>query len=250
MEIFKGVKTIPGQRAVLFEELDLVAISDLQLGEEQYLAEEAKIYIPEFQLKLILDDLDELKAKAGVSRILVNGDLKHEFGSATSQEWFEVKRLIEKLRSLFKEIIIVRGNHDNFLVSIVKKLGLEIKEEHRESGYLFVHGHKIPENFSGVSFVTIGHEQPAVVLRSGFDRVKLHVVLYGKDIEGRNFICLPAYSPLASGVEVNVIPKEELLSPFFHELVDVDELEAVAIDKAVGEIALPKVGLLRKFLIA
>jgi putative SbcD/Mre11-related phosphoesterase len=248
LELFRGIRTVDGRRAVLYEELDLVAISDLQLGEELYLAEEAHVFIPQVQLKMILEELERVKQESGAGRILLNGDIKHEFGSATSQEWREVRLLYEKLRSLFREVIFVRGNHDNYLLTISSRLGFTVREEHRERGYLFVHGHRIPENMEGVHTVTIGHEQPAVLLRSGYDRVKLHVVLYGHDRQGRRFICLPAFSPLASGVEVNATPREELLSPFFRELVDVDELEAVALDPEAGEIKLPKVRILREFI--
>ena len=248
MQIFKGVKTVDGRRAVYFEELDLVAISDLQLGEETYLAEEAKLYLPQVQLKIILEEVNAVKNETGAERILINGDLKHEFKAATFQEWSEVKRLNEELKKLFSETIVVRGNHDNYLLTISSKIGLKVVEEHREKGYLFLHGHRLPEDYKGVHTVVIGHEQPAVVLRSGYDRIKLHVILYGKDKLGHRFICLPAFSPIASGVEVNATPKEELLSPFFHTTVDIDELKAVAVDPSAGAFRLPKVKLLRSFL--
>ncbi|MGC8600049.1 MAG: metallophosphoesterase [Nitrososphaeria archaeon] len=248
MQIFKGVKTVDGRRAVYFEELDLVAISDLQLGEETYLAEEAKLYLPQVQLSIILEEIRFIKDVTKAKRILINGDLKHEFKTATYQEWNEVKKLSEELKKLFSEIIVIRGNHDNFLLTISNKIGLNVIEEHREKGYLFLHGHRLPDDYNGVQTVVIGHEQPAVVLKSGYDRVKVHVILYGKDKLGHKFICLPAFSPIASGVEVNITPKEELLSPFFHSTVDIDELKAIAVDPSAGAFRLPKVKLLRSFL--
>mgnify|MGYP001626334564 CR=1 FL=1 len=248
MLIFKGVYTVDGRRAVYFEELDLVAVSDLQLGEETYLAEEAKLFLPQVQLKLIIEEIKAIKEETGAKRILINGDLKHEFKAATFQEWNEVKKLNEELSKLFSEVIAVRGNHDNYLLTISSRIGLRVVEEHREKGYLFLHGHRLPADYEGVHTVVIGHEQPAVVLRSGYDRVKLHVILYGKDKLGHRFICLPALSPIASGVEVNVTPKEELLSPFFHTSVDIDELKAIAVDPSAGAFRLPKVKLLRRFL--
>jgi len=249
MQVFKGIKTIDGKRAVYFEELDLVAISDLQLGEETYLAEEAKLFIPQVQLKIMLEEINAIKDQTKANRILINGDLKHEFKEATFQEWSEVKKLHEELKKLFSEIIVVRGNHDNYLLTISNKIGLNVVEEHIEKGYLFLHGHKLPNDYKGVHTIVIGHEQPAVILKSGYDRVKLHVILYGKDKLGHRFICLPAFSPIASGVEVNVTPKEELLSPFFHTIVDIDELKAIAVDPSTGAFKLPKVKLLRSFLL-
>jgi metallophosphoesterase superfamily enzyme len=59
--------------------------------------------------------------------------------------------------------------------------------------------------------------------------------------DGRNFICLPAFSPLASGVAVNVIEKEDLLSPILKEDVELEELSVIALDKEVGALKFPKV---------
>ena len=45
IEIFSGVYTVDGFRAIYIKNLDAVVISDLQLGEEMYLAEERGIFI-------------------------------------------------------------------------------------------------------------------------------------------------------------------------------------------------------------
>ncbi len=247
MKLFDDVYTVPGHRAVYFKALDLVAISDLQLGEERYYAVEAKVFVPEVQLQVILKELEAVKEKTGAGRLLIDGDFKHEFGEASRQEWKEVEAVYNKAKNLFREVIVVRGNHDNYLLTIAGKLGFSVNERYYESGYLFVHGHRL-EDLSGVSTLVIGHEQPAVLLRRSFDRVKLPVILYGETRSKRRFVCLPAFSPIASGVEVNAVPKGELLSPFFANEVDVDELYAVAEDPDVGELFLSKVKHLREFI--
>ncbi|MEM5867776.1 MAG: hypothetical protein QXG39_07645, partial [Candidatus Aenigmatarchaeota archaeon] len=89
------------------------------------------------------------------------------------------------------------------------------------------------------------HEQPAIMLKEGYDRVKIPCFLHGKMKNGKKIICMPAFSPLASGVAVNVIEKNELLSPVLREDVDVDELIPIAIDKEVGVLEFPKIGKIR-----
>lgn len=247
MEIIKNVFSLPGHRGIYFKDLDLVAISDLQLGEERVLAEESKIFVPEIQLNIMVNEIRVLHELTGAGRLLINGDFKHGFAVASRQEWFEVERVYKEVNKLYNEMIVVRGNHDNYLANISSFLGLTLKDEHFEKGYKFVHGHKLVE-LAGVSTLVIGHEQPAVLLRKSYDSVKMPVILYGKTSLGTNFICLPAFSPISSGVEVNAVNKENLLSPFFKSIVDIDELYAVAIDPEVGEIPLPKIGLLRQFL--
>jgi len=184
-----------------------------------------------------MPSLKKLKAK----RILINGDIKHEFGEASRQEWREVIELVEFLRKKTKEIIVVRGNHDNYLLNIASKINLQVFDPfYLEKGYLFTHGHKkisYPKDFHTL---IIGHEEPAIILKEGFDRIKLPALLYGKMKNGKRIICLPAFSYLSSGTEVNVVDKEDLLSPILKEDVDIDELEVIGIDKEVGALKFGK----------
>jgi len=241
MEIFKGIEVINGFKAIYVRELDLIVISDLQLGEELYLAEEKGIFVPQIQFREIKSELSTIFRKAGATRILINGDVKHEFGEASKQEWREVIELVEFLRKKVKEIIVVRGNHDNYLLNIASKINIQIFDPfYIEKGYLFAHGHKkfsYPKNFHTL---IIGHEEPAIIIRHGFDKIKLPALLYGKMKNGKRIICLPAFSTLSSGTEINAIDENDLLSPILKEDVDLDELEVVGIDKEVGALSFGK----------
>lgn len=64
---------------------------------------------------------------------------------------------------------------------------------------------------------------------------------------GRGIIVLPPFSYFAQGSEINLIPKDELLSPILRELVDVDELGVIGISEETGCLEFPKLGFLRKF---
>lgn len=242
MEIFTGIETINGFPALYFRKLDLVAISDLQLGEEMYLAEEKGIFVPQIQLKEEKDLIRKICKKVKARKILINGDFKHEFGEASKQEWREVIEFLNILKEKFKEIIIVRGNHDNYLINIVKKMGFEIYDPfYEESGYLFTHGHKEIEIPKDIHTIIIGHEEPSILIKRGFDKVKFKVILFGKAKDGKNFICLPAFSYLSSGTDINLIEEEEILSPILKNRVNLEELEVIALDEEVGEIYLGKV---------
>ncbi|MCL4344205.1 MAG: metallophosphoesterase [Nitrososphaerota archaeon] len=247
MEIISNVFSVPGHRGVYFRDLDLLAVSDLQLGEERVLAEESKIYLPEVQIKLVIEEIRKMHELTGAGRLLINGDFKHGFSGASRQEWLEVQKVYEESKALYRDVIVVRGNHDNYLSNISTLLGFNLSDEYFEAGYKFVHGHKLT-SLNGVRTLVIGHEQPAILLRKGFDSVKMPAILYGKAVSEINFICLPALSPISSGVAVNAIGKKELLSPYFKSVVDVDELNVIAIDPDAGEVPLPRVGILRQFL--
>jgi putative SbcD/Mre11-related phosphoesterase len=241
MEIFENVEIINGFKAVYIKELDLIVISDLQLGEELYLAEEKGIFVPQVQLKEIKKELSAIFRKIKAKRILINGDVKHEFGEASRQEWREVVELTEFLRKKVKEIIVVRGNHDNYLLNIASKINLQVFDPfYLEKGYLFTHGHKKISYPEGFHTLIIGHEEPAIILKEGFDKIKLPALLYGKMKNGKRIICLPAFSILSSGTEINASEIEDLLSPILKEDVDVDELEVIGIDKELGPLKFGK----------
>ncbi|MEM4102152.1 MAG: hypothetical protein QXN78_01930, partial [Conexivisphaerales archaeon] len=71
MELINNVFSVPGHRGVYFRELDLLAVSDIQLGEERVLAEESKIYLPEIQIKLVIEEIRKMHELTGAGRILI-----------------------------------------------------------------------------------------------------------------------------------------------------------------------------------
>jgi putative SbcD/Mre11-related phosphoesterase len=244
-EIFPGIEIIDNQNAIYIKDIDTIAISDLQLGEELYFAEQG-IFVPQIQLKEILENLKKIFENVKAKRIVINGDFKHEFGEASKQEWREVSEIIKFLKENVKEIILVRGNHDNYLLTIASRLGIKVFDPYYISkNILFTHGHKRIEFPKNIEIIIIGHEQPAIVLSHGFDRIKIPCLLYGKMKNGKKIICLPSFSPLASGVAVNIIDKEELLSPILREDVDFDELKVIGIDKEAGILRFPNIGKLK-----
>ena len=114
------------------------------------MAEEKGIFIPQLQLKEMKNDLSKIFEMTKAEKLIINGDFKHEFGEASRQEWREVKDFVEFAKRKFEEIILVRGNHDNYLLTIASHIGLKVYDPfYFEKGILFTHGHKkieYPEN--------------------------------------------------------------------------------------------------------
>lgn len=245
-KIFDEIYLINGFKGIYIKSLNCFAISDLQLGEELYLAEEKGIFVPQFQLEEIKKDLKQIFKIVNPNTLLVNGDLKHEFGEASKQEWREVKEFVSFVSKYVKNIVLVRGNHDNYLLTIASHLNLKVYDPfYFKNKILFTHGHKKVEYPKGTELIIIGHEQPAIILKKGFDKVKEHCLLYGKTKDGKKIICLPAFSPLASGVAINELDKEELLSPILKEEVNIDKLKPIVLNKDVGILKFPEIGKLR-----
>lgn len=244
IEVAELIEPFP---AIYLPEIDTVAVSDLHLGYEGVMAEEVGQMIPKNQFRKERQMLEEIARRVSARRIVLNGDLKHEFSSTSYHESRELSEMLGYLQREYEEVIVVRGNHDNYIARVTSRFRVKLVDEFLLGKYYFLHGHEVPEDFSGKGeVVIIGHEHPAVVL---FDEVgvreKIHCLLYGKMLDGRSIIVLPPFSIFSQGSEVNVIPREELLSPILREYVDVDELEVIAVSPGAGCFKLPKLGVLR-----
>lgn len=228
----------PGIRAVglslYLEELDTLVVADLHLGYEQAL-EEAGVFIPPVQFRFISSFILRAVEETGSRKLLVLGDVKHEFGSALKQEWGETIELLSRLKERGVEVSVVRGNHDNFLIPMLKRLEVPLHDPHVRIGrYLLLHGHKEPplDAWSGAEYIIMGHEHPAVLLRDELGvSVKLKSFLVG-DFEGAKLIVVPALSPLMPGTEVNT-PRVRYLSPLL-ERANVGLMRAYVVELESG----------------
>ncbi len=229
--IARGLKLIGETEALMIEELDTLLIADLHIGYEQAL-EKSGIFLPRSQYpklkKRILELLDEVKPK----RLLIAGDVKHEFGEATAQEWLETIDLLEAILERV-ELTVVRGNHDNYLIPILKRKGIALVDPALvEEGYLIAHGHKpIPESKADIAI--IAHEHPVLALRDEIGVKQRYRCMLKGPYEGKLLLVLPALSPLAGGTEVNTTPREGFLSP---DLAKAKLIDFEAIVQASGRL--------------
>ncbi|MEM0225675.1 MAG: metallophosphoesterase [Thermofilaceae archaeon] len=234
--------------SLYLEDIDMLVVADLHLGYEQAL-EESGVFIPPVQFKFIASFILEALRETGSRRLLMLGDVKHEFGSALKQEWGETIELLSRLKEKGVEVSVVRGNHDNFLIPMLKRLEVPLYDPHLRLGrYLFMHGHKEPplDAWGGVEYVVIGHEHPAVLLRDELGvSMKLKSFLVGA-FGGTGLIVLPALSPLMPGTEVNA-PRVRYLSPIL-ERADVKSMRVYAADLESGIYDFGTVELLSKAL--
>lgn len=204
---------------------DYLVISDLHLGYEQYLNAEG-VMVPRFQYPLIIDRLKKIQKENNASKIVVNGDLKHEFGQITRQEWDETLEFLLFLQDNFEEIILIKGNHDNFTKFIARKTNLEVFESYQIGDFLVLHGHKILSNLDKqIKHLVIGHEHPCIGLRSGERVEKIKCYLKGR--YGKyDLTVMPSFNFLTEGSD---ILQEKPLSPYLQEL-QTGDLEVFAVE--------------------
>jgi putative SbcD/Mre11-related phosphoesterase len=201
-----GIRLSAGH-AVYCRDDDALAIADLHLGYEASLQAE-HVAIPRFQMEPMLERLAGLLERFSPGVLIINGDLKHDFSRNQSQEWDEVETLLDALAGV--EVIVVRGNHDNYLQTILARRDISMVESFSiaEGKINFQHGHKNLDH--GKKFQIFAHEHPVIRFRDEVGaQVTLPCFLYD---ENNSFLVMPAFSPLASGTNV-ISPEANFMNP-------------------------------------
>ena len=227
MEIGRGIRIVDA--ALWFEAERILIINDLHIGYEEALHRKG-VLVPKSQLGQIKEKMDIIFKKVWPEKIIINGDLKHEFGKVSYREWKEVLDFLDFLLANVSEVIIIKGNHDPIIKLIADKKGVAAVNKLNVGKTLIIHGDELVE--TKAKRIVIGHEHPAVTLREGSKWEKYKCFLKGK-WGGKELIAVPSFNPLLEGTDVL---KEELLSPFLKnikgfEVYIVGEKEAFAFGK-------------------
>ncbi len=193
-EIQKGL-FITCDRSLWYEPEKTVIIADLHLGIESSLADQGTT-VPRVQKELIIDGLSNIIDKYEPRTLVIAGDLKHEFGRNRKQEFREIYEVMDFLRER-TSLVVIRGNHDNFLKTITNSAGIPFYERSLTIGDMTVsHGH-LPIDKKGI--LVIGHEHPSIRIRDEMSATfKSSCFLY----HDTGIIVLPAFTPLAYGRDI------------------------------------------------
>ena len=216
MNILPNIKIIG--LTLFLEKQGILVIADSHLGYEEALNREG-ILIPRLQFREVLKHLEEVFNKVKPKLIVMLGDVKHEFGLISKQEWRDTLNLLDYLLSKAK-VVLIKGNHDAILGPLARKKGLEIKDYFVVGNNLFCHGHKLIDEkmkeWKGIKTVIIGHEHPAISIRDDVRVEKYKCFLLGK-YKNKNLIVMPSFNFMTEGTDVL---QEKLLSPFITNVYD------------------------------
>ncbi len=202
-----SIRLFPGGAALLPDAKALL-ISDLHLGCEAALEYEG-MSIPRMQTRHIRNYLSGLIDNLDVSRIIIVGDLKHNFSRNLEQEWDDVSSFVSDLSSNLS-VEVVKGNHDNYLGLILREHSIPLVKELEVCGIRILHGH---QGSLDDRPTIIGHLHPSIVLRdTAGASVKDNCFLYSEE---QSTLVLPAQSILAGGVDVVRQSSSDTMSPLF-----------------------------------
>ncbi|MEM3551046.1 MAG: metallophosphoesterase [Candidatus Bathyarchaeia archaeon] len=142
-----------------------LVIADLHIGWEIALSEKG-IHIPT-QAPKILQRIKSLTAKYNPERLLILGDVKHTVAKAEISEWQDIPEFFNELKPLFKEIQIIRGNHDGNLEPLLPESVKILPSTGTVMGDVgFFHGHQWPSPILlKCKTIVMGHVHPVVTFR-------------------------------------------------------------------------------------
>jgi len=200
---------------------DLLIIGDLHLGYEETLLNQGYL-VPLSQLNKTIARLKKIIKKTKPKKIILNGDIKEEFGRITKQEWKETLELIDFLKQS-AELIIIKGNHDMIIEPLARKRNIGVRERFDIDDITVTHGDKLLKNLKKT--IVISHEHPAISFKERPDE-KYKCFLLGK-YKGHKLVVLPSFNPLVQGSDIT---NEEFLSPY---LKNAKDLEVFAIQDKV-----------------
>lgn len=193
-KISDNIEVYRGGAAVILDE-NVLVIADMHLGCEAAL-EYQGLSLPRVQTKKIEEYVSSIVPGIGPSKVVVAGDLKHNFSSNLIQEYNDVSRFVGVLREL-APLEVVKGNHDNYLASILTDFEVPLRKEITVGKVRVVHGHS---GARASSPTIIGHIHPSIRLRDEVGAsTKDQCFLYDETTE---MLVLPALSLVASGLDV------------------------------------------------
>jgi len=247
---------IPEAPALLVERpIKSLIMSDVHIGFEEEL-HNVGFRVPSQSWRLV-EEIKQLIKNTGAKRLIILGDLKHKVPGTSKIEWRYLSGMVEDIRRMVDEIVLVPGNHDAGIskilgdsVTYAPSRGFMIEDEEHKVG-LF-HGHTWPSiTLSNADMLVMGHMHPVVRLRAeiGFtirkrvwlileaDRASLVKRLRRKqDLKaprGRlSLLVMPSFNDFLSGVAVNTVSEgRELLGPVMRSgLFDLSKAEVYMLD--------------------
>ena len=242
MQILKNI--IIYDLTLFLKDSNTLVFGDSHIGYEEALNKQG-ILIPRFQFKELIQRLEksinQCKKENNLkefNQIIINGDVKHEFGTISEQEWRHTLLLFDFLSKHTKKIILIKGNHDTILGPIAKKRNVQVIDYEITKDVLCLHGDNLPgknSDLKKVKTIIIGHEHPAVSLADNIRQETYKCYLKGK-WKRKNLIVMPAFNLVSEGSD---IIKQKTQSPFLDQNLKNFDVYPIA-DKVYEPIKLKK----------
>lgn len=214
IRLAKGIVIAGAWPAIYLENEKTLLASDTHLGLEDQ-REKIGMHIPGSILEKVLQYIITPAKMFGCEKVILLGDVKHEFGRPTEAEWYTVRKFVKSLREIGCEPEVVKGNHDNYIVHVLKELNVKLHDPSLRLGdYYFMHGNNdLEEDFKDAKYIFMGHEHPAVTVKDDVGiKHRFKAFLSGK-IRNWKITVLPSVSPLSYGNPMNEMHRSQFMTP-------------------------------------
>ena len=217
------MKFIPKKPALMVG--DILVVADLHNGVEYELHKKG-VEVPS-QTQTKFENLREIVEQTKPKRIVILGDLKHNFPITSRQEYYEVPEFLEGLQPYADEIIITKGNHDGNIEKLVPP-SASVVNEFIEKKTGFFHGHTSPsDEILSTKDIVTAHTHPSILLkdiRPYIQPVWIEAPL--KERESKVTV-VPAFDDNIRGIALNV---SEPVGPLLTKMADMAEAEIYLLD--------------------
>ncbi len=187
----------------------ILAIGDVHIGYGRD-EEAVGVMLNRSLFEDMIKDLDLVFSKIGkVSKIILLGDLKHSFSAPEKGERYDLVNLFDYLQRKAEEIIIIKGNHDTYILNVASGSGIKVFDYYIWKGYCFLHGDRDFKEIHDkkVMFWIMGHMHPAIKLKDGSKIEKYKCFLSG-EYEKKEIIILPSLAEAGEGIDVRELDRE------------------------------------------
>lgn len=230
--------------AAFITDKNILVVSDLHIGIEHYLYQKGIVIPP--QAEKFQKSIENLINLTEAKTLVILGDLKYKVPGASFGELREIPRFLSNLSEKIK-IIITKGNHDDFLETIVpENIKVYSSRGFKIGEYGFFHGHAWPsKRLIQCDHLFMGHLQPSIEFKdklgyTSIQQVWLKGKLNQESIKKRykisktgklNIIIVPSFNRLSGSLSVNKTLQKDLIGPLFtNKILDINETKAYLLD--------------------
>jgi len=209
VEIIKDIEAVGP--ALYLKQEDILIFSDMHIGYEEALVKQG-MFVPKFHFKDLVKQVEKVLEDLGSKprTIVINGDLKHEFGTISEEEWRNTLKMLDFLKRNCEKLVLVKGNHDTVLGPIAEKRDVLLVDSLLDGDKMIIHGDKLVEVPAPIKTIIIGHEHAAVSIHEDLRKETYKCYLIG-NYNRKKLIVMPSMNPLVEGSDILA---DKPLSPF------------------------------------
>lgn len=200
--------------AIFIKSIKTLAFGDLHIGYEESLHKKGFL-LPKFHIKEMKDKITVLIKKYKPKKIVILGDIQHDFAKPTFKVRKQIKDVLDFCNSK-AELVLIKGNHEKTL-RLNELLGYKEHYHYLIDNYFFTHGDKLfdkTKDFKSAKNIIIGHQHPSITLYDYSRKESFKVFLSGK-YKRKNLIILPSFNLVTIGFDVL---NDEVISPYITDM--------------------------------